>query len=128
MVVNIRSSQLGQLLLSNVLLLYLSGGIITEEDLALYEANVTEALSIDLSGGLRVYSVPPPGSGAVLDLSMLVLDGYGFNSSSIADDESSALTYHRIVESFKFGYAHRTFLGDPHFVDITEVSINTVKL
>lgn len=100
------------------------GGIITEADLASYEANVTEALSIDLSGGLRVHSVPPPGSGAVLDLSMLVLDGYGFNSSSIADDESSALTYHRIVESFKFGYAHRTFLGDPHFVDITELVAN----
>lgn len=36
-------------------------------------------------------------------------------SSDRDDVDSSVLTYHRIIESFKYSYAWRSRLGDPAF-------------
>ena len=41
--------------------------------------------------------------------------GYKLTSSAFKDKKSSVLTYHRIIEAFKFSYAWRSLLGDPYF-------------
>ncbi|CAH1233928.1 GGT1 [Branchiostoma lanceolatum] len=104
-----------------------AGGIITEQDLRDYQAYVTSPLSISLDGPegtLTVLSPPPPASGAVLSLILNIMNGYGLDASSVDGDDNQVLTYHRIVEAFKFAYAKRTELGDPNFVDVEELVTN----
>ena len=47
--------------------------------------------------------------------------GYKLSPASMANTENAILTTHRMVESFKFAYAGRSFLGDEDFVDVKEV-------
>ena len=41
--------------------------------------------------------------------------GYNMTSSARDGTKASVLTYHRIIEAFKFGFAWRSSLGDPGF-------------
>lgn len=50
------------------------------------------------------------------------LDAY--NESRFEDDSRS---YQRLAEIFKFAYAKRSLLGDPHFIDVEEVGIVSVE-
>jgi hypothetical protein len=68
-----------------------------------------------LENNITLYTVPPPGSGVILTLILNILNG-------IVPTENNITTYQRITEAFKYGYGKRTQLGDPNFVDISEVS------
>lgn len=65
--------------------------------------------------------MPPPGSGALLAFVLNILDGYGFNSKSVADVPSTVTTFHRMIEAFKYAFGFRTKLGDSDFVDVSKV-------
>ncbi|KAL5477193.1 hypothetical protein EMCRGX_G023948 [Ephydatia muelleri] len=90
------------------------GSILTEEDFQNYNAQVRDVLSSQFSG-LQVLGASPPSSGAVVALVLNILEGYNFTSQDLG-----GLSYHRIVEAFKFAYAQRMQLGDPAFNSTVE--------
>lgn len=82
-----------------------------------------EPITATFKNGDQLFSAPPPGSGALLGFILKILDGYDFNRYSLDGINNTVLTYHRIIEAFKYAYAKRTEMGDLNFVNITDVSI-----
>ncbi|XP_060699841.1 glutathione hydrolase 1 proenzyme-like isoform X1 [Hemiscyllium ocellatum] len=103
-----------------------AGGIITLEDLRSYRAhNLSSKDMVNISIGDYTLFVPSaPTSGPMLALILNILKGYNFTSDSVSSPKQRALTYHRIVEAFKFAFAKRGMMGDPQFVNITEFISN----
>lgn len=99
------------------------GGIITLEDLKNYRTVVRTPLTVKMDD-YTLYTNPPPGSGAVLSLIMNIVKGYNMTAADRKDINSKVLTYHRIVEAFKFAYAYRALLGDEDFWDVEEIVQN----
>ncbi|XP_044174187.1 glutathione hydrolase 1 proenzyme-like [Acropora millepora] len=85
---------------------------VSRSDLKKYNTKIREPLKGDLSN-MTMYLSPPPSSGAVLALILNILKGYKMTKADLDGDDASILTYHRIIEAFKFAYAWRSRLGDP---------------
>ncbi len=88
------------------------GGMITEEDLARYEA-VEQAPVRGTYRGYEVVAMPPPSSGGVALIEMLnILEGYDLK----AIGHNSALYLHLLTEAMRRAFADRAeHIGDPAF-------------
>jgi gamma-glutamyltranspeptidase/glutathione hydrolase len=89
-----------------------NGGLITEADLAAYEARERVALRGSYRG-YEIISMPPPSSGGTALLEMLnILEGFDL----AAQGHGSALHLHLLAEAMRRAFADRArWLGDPDF-------------
>ncbi|CAG9858722.1 unnamed protein product [Phyllotreta striolata] len=90
-------------------------GIIAKEDMNTYEPLWNQPISIGLKNDNTLYTSPLPASGILLSLILNTLSDY-----VDADDDEVTRTQ-RIVETFKFAYGRRGEMGDPNFVNVTEL-------
>ncbi|XP_070390044.1 scoloptoxin SSD14-like [Dermacentor albipictus] len=97
------------------------GGVMTVDDLRNYSVRWMEPVNASFKGSLTLFSAPPPGSGPVLTYILGIMDQFRTSDPCLPDNVT---TLHRLVESFKFGYAKRTLLGDMDFVNCTELVKN----
>ncbi|XP_077540932.1 scoloptoxin SSD14-like [Haemaphysalis longicornis] len=98
-----------------------AGSLLTREDLEGYRPVWKDALRTNLSGGLVLFTTPPPTSGAVLAYIMGVMDAKKKLDEQARPNQQYALTLanmHYLAESFKFALSKRSQIGDDDFVDI----------
>ncbi|MDB4898525.1 MAG: gamma-glutamyltransferase, partial [Gemmatimonadetes bacterium] len=88
------------------------GGLITEDDLARYEAKERAPVQ-GTYRGYQVISMPPPSSGGVAMVEMLnILEGYDL----AAMGHNSAPYVHHVAEAMRRAFLDRArYLGDPDF-------------
>jgi gamma-glutamyltranspeptidase/glutathione hydrolase len=88
------------------------GGIITQEDLATYEAVERAPLKTTFKG-YEIFSMPPPSSGGVALIEMMNL----MEAADISKVEFNSTAYvHLVAEAMRRAFADRAeFLGDPEF-------------
>ena len=56
-----------------------------------------------------------------------IFQGYNMNPWDRQGIKNSTLTYHRIVEAFKFAYAYRALLGDQDFANVSAVRVCSIQ-
>jgi len=91
------------------------GGLITEEDLARYEAK--ERLPVvGTYRGYEIIGMPPPSSGGTAVVQMLnILEGFDLKSMG----HNSAEYIHHLTEAMRIAFRDRArFLGDQDFVEV----------
>ncbi|XP_033331225.2 scoloptoxin SSD14 isoform X1 [Megalopta genalis] len=115
------NGSLGKLLIDD---LKSKGAILTMKDLNEYRAVWEEPLTANLFNGMKLYTVGMPASGALLTYILNILDNFHFTPDSIADSNRTILTYHRMIETFKYAYALRNEMADKKFVDMEELTRN----
>ena len=101
-----------------------NGGLITEQDLAAYQAVERTPLH-GTYRGYDIISMPPPSSGGVALIEMLnILEGYDLKSAG----HNSSASLHLLAEAMRSAYRDRAeFLGDPDFVSSIPVERLTSK-
>lgn len=89
-----------------------NGGLITETDLASYQAYEDQPIKINYRG-IDVYECPPNSQGHVMLQALNILEGFNLRYMG----HNSAPYLHVVTEALKLAFADRNkYVGDPKFV------------
>ncbi|ORZ08619.1 gamma-glutamyltransferase, partial [Absidia repens] len=88
-----------------------NGGILTLEDLTSYKAEIRPTVHTYYHGR-KITTATSPTSGPILLAMLNILERYNLSVQG-----ETGLNIHRMLEAFKFGYAFRTEMGDPFYLD-----------
>ena len=104
-----------------------AGGIITQTDLNNMDATERDVIKVNNILGLewQYLGAPPPSSGGAAVVAILeFMSAYLLNTSSpltIQEMRADSKYSHRLAEAMKHAFALRMALGDPSFVNTTEL-------
>ncbi|KCV68596.1 gamma-glutamyltransferase [Fonticula alba] len=90
-----------------------TGGILTSEDLVGYAPLIRMPISLDINKKRFITSGSPTSGPALLHM-LNILAGY---TQFPAHKTYDPVLEHRLVEAMKFGFAERTYLGDPSYLN-----------
>ncbi|KAG1686700.1 Glutathione hydrolase 1 proenzyme [Nymphon striatum] len=96
-----------------------AGGIITKDDLNDYKADWVTPITTKING-MELFGLPAPSSTSFVFFVLNVMNGYELTTETLQNTDSAILTYHRLIEAFKYGEALVGELGDPKYANITE--------
>lgn len=90
-----------------------AGGYLSVQDLAEYQAEWVEPISVNYRG-YDVWEIPPSGHGLVALMALNILKGFDFS------DRDSTLTHHRQIEAMKLAFADGlAHIADPRFMRVS---------
>ena len=96
--------------------------VLTSSDFQNYQIQRKDVTIGDIQGN-TLYGVPLPASGIIQQLINNIIKGFGMTSS----DKRRATSFHRFIESLKFGFAGRNVLGDPAKDNLPEENRRSVS-
>lgn len=100
-----------------------AGGIVTMEDLRVYQPKWGRPIESKLFNGDRLFSCPLPSTSTLITYVFNILEGFRFHENTLDYYQNEyPLFYHVLVEAFKFTFAMRTKLGD----ELSEGVLNAV--
>ncbi len=92
-----------------------SGGVLTVDDLANYQPEWVEPISIDYKKGYTFHEIPPNGQGLTALLALNIAKGFDLQALGYA----TADYYHALIEAIKLAFADaHAYIGDPKQVDV----------
>jgi gamma-glutamyltranspeptidase/glutathione hydrolase len=91
------------------------GGLLTQDDLASYQAEWVEPISVAYRDGFVFHEIPPNGQGLTALLALNIAKGFDLPALGYG----SADYYHALIEAIKLAFADaHAFIADPRQADV----------
>eukprot|EP01114_Cavostelium_apophysatum_P013303 TRINITY_DN3191_c0_g1_i1.p1 TRINITY_DN3191_c0_g1~~TRINITY_DN3191_c0_g1_i1.p1 ORF type:complete len:601 (-),score=127.48 TRINITY_DN3191_c0_g1_i1:55-1857(-) len=112
----IYNGEIGQKLVQDI---QSEGGILTMDDLRNYDVKIRPTLRTFYNGYEVIGAYAPLSGGPCIALALNILEFYKLDN--LYENRQLSQVLHWVIEALNFAYADRMALGDPDFVNVTEI-------